>query len=160
MTLVLADALADRLQGFAQGTGGFAFAFTGVDLNPLHPQLAGAVMLVGAHFRMEIRQIHQGTWCPSTGGDHLETCRFSGQRSGHLLHIQQAQIKHGVQLIEHHHGIQLAGQGPAGDVPAPLRLEAIKTGDLLGGEKVTPPGAHLIDQVGKALLQGFNRSIF
>ena len=41
VALVLADAAADRLQGLAQGAGGFALALAGVDLNPIEPPLAG-----------------------------------------------------------------------------------------------------------------------
>ena len=33
MALVLANPSADRLQSFSEGTGGFPFSFTGVDLD-------------------------------------------------------------------------------------------------------------------------------
>lgn len=96
---------------------------------------------------------------PPAGDDHLHAVGLGRQALHHLLHVEQAQVKHRVELIEHHHGIELAGDGALRDIPAALGLLAIEAGGLLGGEELTPAGAHLIDQVGKALLQGLDGSV-
>ena len=159
MALVLADALADGLQCFPKGTGGFALAFTGVDLDALHAQLAGGLVQMRTHLRVQISQVHQGARCTAAGGDHLQPRGLGRKGAGDFLNIQQPQVEHRVELVEHHNGVQLAGQGAPGDVPATLGFLAIKAGDFLGGEVITPAGAHLVNQVGETLLEGFNGSV-
>ena len=165
VALVLADAAADRLQGLAQGTGGLALAFAGVDLDAI--EAGGLVMAVpidetpavGAHLGVQIGQLHQLGRCAATGADHLHPRRFGRECARDLVGSEQAQIEHRVDLVEHHHRIEVAGDRPLGDIPAPLGLLAIEAGCLLGGEELAATGAHLIDQMGKALLQGFNGAV-
>jgi hypothetical protein len=114
---------------------------------------------VGPHLGMEIGQLHQLPRRPPAGADHLHAGRLGPQGAHHLGGVEQAEVEHGVEFIEHHHRIEIAGDGALGDVPAPLGLLAIKTGGLLGGEVFAPAGAHLVDQVGETLLQGFDRGV-
>ena len=67
---------------------------------------------------------------------------FRSQGAHHLLGVEQAQIEHRVELIEHHHRIQRTGQGAAGDRPA-----------ALGFRHIVPEGAdHALFVLGLFLL--------
>ena len=156
VAFVLADATTDRLQPLTQGAGGLPLAFTGVNLDAFQAARA----LVGAHFRVQVGQLHQLAGRTATCADHLHAVGFGGQGAGHIFDIKQAQIQHRVELVEHHHRIEVAGYGPFGDVPAPLGLLPVEAGRFLGAEKVSPARAHLVDQVGEALLQGFDGGVF
>ena len=170
MAFVLGDAAANGLQGLAQGTGGLALALAGVDLNPLEARqdrLTGLLLEgrgigapVGAHLRVEVGNLHQGARSAPTGDDHLHAGGLGREGAHHLLGIQQAEIQHGVELIEHHHRIELAGDGPLGDGPTPLGLLHVHAGDLIGAKKFAAAGADLVDQMGETLLQGFDRRVF
>ena len=103
VALVLADAFADGLQRFAKGTGGFAFAFTGVDLDAFHAKLARSLVEMGAHFRLQVGQIDQRARSSTAGGNHLKARRFGRQGAHHVLFIEQPQVEQGVQFVEHHH---------------------------------------------------------
>ena len=109
---------------------------------------------------MQIGQLHQGWRCPPARADHLHAGGFGGEGAYHLGRVQQAKGQHWIEFVEHHHGIEVAGDGAFGDIPAPLGLLAIEGGGLLGIEVVPPAGAHLVDQVGKALLQRFDGAVF
>ena len=157
MALVLADAPTNRLQRLAQGTGALPLAFTGVDLDPLQPC---GITPVGAHFGVKIRQLHESGRGTTAGADHLHPRGFGRQGAHHILLIQQGQIQNGVELIKHHHGVEIAGQGPLGDIPSALGLLPIEQGGFAGREIVPATRAHLINQVGKPLLQSLNGRIF
>ena len=109
---------------------------------------------------MEIRDLHQRARGAAAGDDHLHARGLSGEGADHLLGVQQAEVEHGVELVKHHHRIELTGDRPLGDGPAPLGLLNIDAGDLIDTEKFAAAGAHLIDQVGETLLQGFDRGVF
>ena len=148
VALVLGDALADRLQGLAQGAGALALALPGVDLDAIKAALA----LMGAHLGVQVGELHQLQRGATTGADHFHALRLGGQGAADLIGVEQAQVEHRIELVEHHHRIKVAGDRPLGDVPAPLGLLAVKFGGFFGREVIAAPGAHLIDQVGEALL--------
>ena len=160
VAFVLADAFADGLQRFAQGTSGFALAFTGVDLDALHAQLAGPLVEMGPHFRVQIGKVDQGAWSSAAGGNHLKARWLGRQGAHHVFFIEQPQVEQGVELIEHHHRIEGTGEGPFGDIPAPLRFLAVKTGDFIGSEEVGAASSDLVDEMGETLLQRLNGGVF
>ena len=167
VALVLADAAADRLQGLAQGAGGFALAFTGVNLNAIEPRVGGPIRVallvepeilaaVGPHFRVEIGDLHQLARRAPAGDDHFHAGGLGRQGLHHIGDVEQAQVQHRTQFIQHHHRIEGAGDRSLGDIPAPLGLLTIKFGGFVGREEIPAAGAHLVNQVGKALLQGLD----
>ena len=103
VAFVLADSLADGLQGFAKGAGGFPLAFAGVDLDAVEAIEGGFGLGMGPHFGVEVSELNQLGWSPPAGADHLHTRWLGGQGAGHFIAIEQAQIEHGVELIEDHH---------------------------------------------------------
>ena len=162
MALVLADAAANRLEGLAEGTGGFPLSFTGVDLDAAahverdHPLLIKAWPPVRPHLGMEVRNPHQRSRCRATGHDDFHALGPLPQGVDHVFHIEQPQVEHGVEFIQHHHRVERAGDGSFGDYPAPLGLLPVKAGGLIGGEVIGAARAQMIDQMGKTLLEGFD----
>ena len=108
---------------------------------------------------MQISQAHQFPRSSPAGADHLHARGLGRQGAHHLGGIEQPQVEHGIELVEHHHRVKVAGDGPLGDVPAALGFLTIEAGGLVGSEVFAPAGAHLVDQVGKALLQGLDRGV-
>ena len=166
MAFVLADASADRLQGFPKGTGGFPLSFTGINLDAAccDKRQRGVVVHLGAsvraHLRVQIGDLYQPAWSSTSGDDDFHPFRSALQRPDHIFGFEEAKIQDWIQFIENHHGVQSARNGAFGDVPTPLSFLSVEAFDLVHTEIVSPAGSHLIDQVGEALLQSFDRGVF
>ena len=65
--------------------------------------MAWGFMEVGPHFRVQVRQVDQGSRSSAAGGDDLKAWRFGRQSAHHILFIEESQIEQGIQLIKDNH---------------------------------------------------------
>ena len=156
---VLADPPPNGLERLAQRTGGLPLAFSGVDLDPPRPVIAGGLVLMGADFRMQVRQAGQFPRRPAAGGDDFHVGGHLTHGLDHLVFVQKAQVQHRIQLIQHQHRVETTGQGPLGNVPPPLGFLAVECRHLVSGEILRPSGAHLVNEMGEPLLQRLDGSV-
>ena len=166
VAFVLADAPSNRLQRLAEGAGGFALALPGVDLDAAahvqrdHPLLLQPWPPVRPHLGVQVRHPHQWSRCRAASHDDFHALRPLPEGVDHVLHIQQPQIEHRVQFIQHHHRIERAGDRSFGDHPAPLGFLPIEAGGFFSGEVIGTARAQVVDQMRETLLQRFDGGVF
>ena len=114
---------------------------------------------MGPHLGVEVGLTHQGGRCGATGDDDLHPLRPVAEGAHHVLQIQQAEIQHGIELVQNHHRVEGTGDRALGDHPAPLGFVAVEPRGFISGEVIGPSGAQVVDQMGEALLQSFDGRI-
>ena len=109
---------------------------------------------------MQIGDLHQRTRSATPGNDDFHAFRSALQRPDYIFGFKQTEIEHWIEFIENDNGVQSAGNGAFGDIPAPLGFLSVEACDFVHAEIVSPACSDLINQVGETLLQSFDGCVF